>query len=239
MRQFHHSINQKSQSELEIIDYPYTIENTQPNFPMQILLDQSFQKIVPSTNTKSRINNTQILKCNNLDNTLNDEFSEETPSMKNTFRTESNGLPTKRQNNDSMINNSFTQQETETIIKQQIKGKLEPKKINRIKVNYIMKARNTNYRANKKLQNHHKTISLEEKDNQPYCIYCEETYKEICNNNYPLPDKQCIYCLKKINKQSLEQYRINNKLLFSFHRISSISMTINIKNNDWKRKHIK
>ena len=49
--------------------------------------------------------------------------------------------------------------------------------------------------------------------NSYYCIYCEEIYKNCINNNYPLTEKQCIYCGKMISLENLEKYKTgyNNK----------------------------
>lgn len=46
-----------------------------------------------------------------------------------------------------------------------------------------------------------------------YCIYCEEIYKNCINNNYPLTEKQCIYCGKLISLENLEKFKTsyNNK----------------------------
>lgn len=230
---------QNSQSELEIIEYPYPTDDTHPNLPMEILPDNTIQKLAPLSCVKSKGDSNQILKCNNLDITLNDEFSEDDPSMKNSFRTESKGLFTKRQNSVSMLNASFTQQETQIISEQKIKGRLQlqPKMIQKIKMAPLLSKTNSNtHKINLKLWKDQKNMSQEGKGHQYYCIYCEEIYKELCKKNYydrhiPIQDKQCIYCKQKINLKSLEKYKLNNKLYSSLSGMNYIVMDNNNKNN--------
>lgn len=44
------------------------------------------------------------------------------------------------------------------------------------------------------------------------CVYCEEIYKNCLNNNYPITEKQCIYCGRLITKETFEQYKLHISL---------------------------
>lgn len=41
------------------------------------------------------------------------------------------------------------------------------------------------------------------------CVYCEELYKNCLNNNYPITEKQCIYCGRLITRETFEQYKLH------------------------------
>lgn len=47
------------------------------------------------------------------------------------------------------------------------------------------------------------------------CVYCEEIYKNCLNNNYPITEKNCIYCGRLITREIFEEYKLhvglNNK----------------------------